>query len=228
MKRVFAALACLVVIHCAYGESCLTLDPELAGRYRGECRDGLAEGHGDAQGIARYQGEFHAGRKHGKGVKIWPSGERYEGGFVDDRKQGYGVYTWANGERYEGGFENDRRSGFGTYTWPDGKAYRGQWENDRIMGSPEAWMLEHARVRARLEEEARASVAKPGTPVCRQLAVGISEQDWIRGMVVGASGLLVNVRVEDPGRFPHTLNGTEIAGGALVWDVGTSWMPCIK
>lgn len=69
----------------ANGQSaCRVLDPELAGIHQGGCKDGLAEGYGEAKGSAEYRGDFHAGRKHGKGVKTWPSGDRYDGPWAND------------------------------------------------------------------------------------------------------------------------------------------------
>src|SRR5487761_2731539 len=64
--------------------SCKVLDPELQGTYVGGCKNGLADGYGEASGTAHYEGQFKAGRKDGKGVKTWPDGDRYDGEFVAD------------------------------------------------------------------------------------------------------------------------------------------------
>jgi hypothetical protein len=109
-------------------------------------------------------------------VKTWPNGDRYEGQFVDDRKDGVGTYTWgpggpAAGERYQGDFRADRRHGFGIYTWPSGDQYVGEWANDTIAGPPTPAML----ARSRQEKEAEVAM-RPGTKVCRQMTVGISER----------------------------------------------------
>jgi len=117
-------------------ETCQVLDPELKDFYYGPCQDGLAHGEGHARGIAQYRGEFKAGRKHGKGVKVWPVGDSYSGDFVEDRKQGRGVYTWGRGrnegERYDGEYRADLRHGQGTYRWPNGEVYDGPWIADRM------------------------------------------------------------------------------------------------
>jgi len=236
VRRLLVALAgCAAVTFApcaASGEApCHVLDPELSTIYQGGCKNGLADGYGVAKGIAQYRGDFRAGLKHGKGVKTWPWGDRYEGEFVDDLKQGSGIYAWgprglSNGQSYVGGYLADRRHGFGTYTWPDGEVYAGQWRNDQIVGTPTLRMLERARVRARAESEALAAIAVPGIKVCRQATVGISERDWIRGVVVEASAGNVGVKIVDPGRFLHTLYGAEIARDALVWDSTTAWVPC--
>ena len=38
---------------------------------------------------------------HGKGEKVWASGDKYKGDWVEDVKTGQGVYIWSNGDRYE-------------------------------------------------------------------------------------------------------------------------------
>src|SRR5512139_2318889 len=123
----------------AAAQECKVLDPELQGAYAGPCKDGLAEGVGQAKGAAEYRGEFRAGRKHGKGVKTWPNGDRYEGEFAEDHREGRGKYTWGRGpwegESYEGGYLADKRHGEGTYRFSSGDVYRGLWAEDRIAGN---------------------------------------------------------------------------------------------
>jgi hypothetical protein len=186
------------------------LDPELQEFYAGPCINGLAEGHGIARGSAQYEGDFKAGRKHGKGVKTWANGDRYEGEFADDRREGDGTYTWGRGpwqgERYEGGFAADRRNGFGEYRYSSGDVYRGEWKDDAAIGPPTEMM----RARAKFEEEALAAVGKRGTKVCREIAVGIGGRDWERGVVEEVKGNQVAVRV----------------GGELRWDRASAWLPC--
>jgi hypothetical protein len=74
---------------------------------------------------------------------------------------------------------------------------------------------------------AEAAVAKPGTKVCRYVQLGIAERDLIRGVVQGEEGASIRVRIEDPGRFPNSINGTPLARGALVLDKAAAWTPCI-
>jgi hypothetical protein len=208
--------------------TCGVLDPELAGLYQGGCKDGLAEGHGEARGTAEYSGDFHAGRKHGKGVKIWSSGDRYEGEFVEDRKEGIGTYTWgvrgpAAGERYSGAYVNDRRQGYGVYEWPSGDRYAGQWSGDAVAGTPTPMMI----ARARAKTETLAAVGKPGTKVCRALPVGIAVRDWVRGDVTAVDAERIAVRITDPGRQPHVIDGQPLAKGATLWSAAEQWLPCL-
>src|SRR6266446_3745071 len=122
-----------LLVGSVQAQDCRVLDPELQASYAGPCVSGLAEGYGSAAGIAQYQGEFKAGRKHGQGVKTWPNGDRYEGEFVEDRKEGTGTYAFGRGpwlgERYEGRFLDDRRHGLGVYgraTWSGTRLRRGR------------------------------------------------------------------------------------------------------
>lgn len=221
------ALALLILPFVSYGqERCRVLDPELQGFYEGPCVDGLAEGTGHAKGRAEYRGEFKAGRKHGRGAKTWPNGDGYEGAFVEDRKEGRGVYVfgrgpWA-GERYEGEFANDRRHGQGVYRWPSGDVYSGPWEND----SPTGPLTEMMLARAIYERNARAAVSRPGRKVCREMEVGIGTRDWLRGTVTAVEGASVVIRIDDAGRHPHVLAGTEVRSGELLRDSPLAWTPC--
>ena len=70
-------------------------------------------------------------------------------------------------------------------------------------------------------------MAKPGARVCRELQVGIAERDWVRGVVVAVEGASVNVQVDDPGRYTHTLNGVEVKHGAILRDNPANWVPCL-
>ena len=208
--------------------ACRVFDPELAGTYQGGCRDGLAEGYGEAKGLAQYRGDFHAGRKHGKGAKTWPSGDRYEGEFAEDRKEGSGEFTWSPrgpsaGERYSGAYLNDRRHGYGVYEWPSGDRYAGDWANDAVTGVPTRAMI----ARARAKTETLAAVAKPGVKVCRALLVGIAVRDWIRGEVTAVDAERIAVRIDEPGQQPHVIDGRPLVKGMTVWSEAEEWTPCL-
>ena len=222
-----SSFACVPAAMSQTAGQCMVLDPELQGSYAGGCRDGLAEGPGNARGIAEYRGEFHAGRKHGKGVKSWPEGDRYEGDFVDDQKEGFGTYIWSTrgssaGERYTGAYRADRRNGFGTYTWPNGDVYAGPWANDQIVGA----LTPNMMARARAEMELRNAVAKPGAKVCRKMTIGIASTDWIRGTVMAVEADRIAVRIDDPGQFFETIGNTPIAKGITIRDAISAWAPC--
>jgi hypothetical protein len=146
---------------------------------------------------------------------------------VDERKEGVGTYVWgrggsAPGERYTGDFRADKRHGFGVYSWPSGDQYTGEWADDFAVGPPTVGML----ARARSLKEAEVATARPGTKVCRVLAIGISEKDLLTGIVTDTRPGQIAVRVENPGRFPNALDGVPLSRDTIVWDAVTAWSPC--
>jgi len=222
------AAAALFPLGAIAQTACRVLDSELAGTYQGGCKDGLAQGYGEAKGSAEYRGDFHSGRKHGKGVKTWPSGDRYEGEFAEDRKEGVGMYTWSArgpsaGESYSGAYLNDFRHGQGVYAWPSDDRYTGPWAHDAITGTPTPRMI----ARARAKTEALATVGKPGVKVCRALPVGIAVRDWISGEVTAVDAGRVAVRIDDPGRQPHVIDNLPLVRGVTIWSEAPDWTPCL-
>jgi hypothetical protein len=208
---------------------CLVLDPELQGSYTGGCADGRAEGQGTAKGIAAYAGEFHLGKKHGRGVKTWSWGDRYEGGFVDDAKSGWGIYTWGErsafaGDRYEGEFVSDKRNGYGVYAWASGDSYAGPWKDDAVAGRATPMMI--ARFRA--TNASLEAMAKPGVKLCHESTFGIGLRTWSEGETQGVnpSTRQVSVKVTKLGSAPLLVAGTEVAVGQVVWDDPLNWIPC--
>ena len=76
------------------------------------------------------------------------------------------------------------------------------------------------------ETAATAAVAKRGVKVCRPVAVGIGERDWLRGVVEEVSDRRIGVRIVDAGRFPHVLDGVAISVGDIFRDATILWTPC--
>ncbi|MBN1387076.1 MAG: hypothetical protein JW965_01430 [Bacteroidales bacterium] len=80
-------------------EKCDVLAESLKGEYRGECKRGLANGYGEAQGEDYYIGDFKKGYPHGNGVYTWSTGEKYEGEWDMGLRDGEGTYYFfANGK----------------------------------------------------------------------------------------------------------------------------------
>ncbi len=226
---VLALTLCALSAAAQAQSKCLVLDPELQDSYAGACRDGKAEGQGTAKGSAVYVGEFHEGKKQGRGVKTWPWGDRYDGDFLNDAKHGMGRYTWGArsafaGDRYEGGFANDKRNGYGVYVWASGDAYAGPWKEDAVAGRATPMML--ARFRA--TKESLAAMAKPGVKLCRGSTVGAGSKEWIEAetQAVNQSTLTVAVKITKPGPAPLVVAGTQVAVGEIVWDDPLNWIPC--
>jgi hypothetical protein len=208
--------------------SCKVIDPELQGYHAGGCVNGLAEGRGEAAGTAQYRGDFRTGKKHGKGVKLWPNtGDRYDGEFADDRKEGSGTYVWGPrsawaGEKYTGSYLNDMRHGYGTYEWSSEDRYTGSWANDIATGPATPGMI----LRARAYSEARAAIARPGIKVCREMKVGIATLEWIKGSVVAVEEDGISVRIDEPGQLGHLIRGIPVSKGTLIKDDFPNWKPC--
>lgn len=63
-----------------------------------------------------YEGEFSSGSTYGgKGVVIFPNGDRYEGELFNNAYHNYGVYTFANGIRCECMWKNGGMDGKGVF-----------------------------------------------------------------------------------------------------------------
>jgi hypothetical protein len=87
--------------------------------------------------------------------------------------------------------------------------------------------LHQQRLAARMRLQALASVGSPGQFVCSRLKVGISEHDWIKGYVVAVTDNAIEVRITDPGQFPHEYQGKSLVAGMRVKEEAIKWQPCI-
>lgn len=103
------------VIHFSYSQdvNCKVLKPEIAVSYTGDCKKGLANGKGIAEGK-----------------------DKYEGKFKDGLPQGNGIYHYANGEIYKGDFKNGMKNGNGKFTFKymgKDSTYMGIWKEDVLV-----------------------------------------------------------------------------------------------
>jgi len=94
-------LCCLILSSLtSYGQSdCKVLKAEISLIYKGECKNGLAHGKGEASGRDNYSGDFRKGLPHGKGIYTWASGEEYEGGWKKGMRHGSGTYSYISNGR---------------------------------------------------------------------------------------------------------------------------------
>jgi len=232
MIRALATAALLLVTLPPAAQAqarCEVADTELRGSYQGGCVDGKAEGRGTAKGTAAYTGEFHLGKKHGKGVKSWPWGDRYEGEFADDYRDGWGIYTWGErslfaGDRFEGAYTLDKRNGYGVYNWESGDSYAGPWKDDAIAGRATPMMI--ARFRA--TNAAMEAISKPGTKVCHDSIVGSGKavSTEAETQVLNEKARQVSLKVTKLGLAPTLVAGAPVAVGDVVWDDPLNWIPC--
>lgn len=70
--------------------SCKVTLRELTGIYTGDCKNGLANGKGDAKGLYHYTGTFKDGMPNGTGDYYLSDSEYYSGNFQDGIKEGKG------------------------------------------------------------------------------------------------------------------------------------------
>jgi len=115
MKKIIFSIAIFaLIVHVSAQESCKVIPEKLQGTYKGECKEGLADGDGTATGTDTYEGHFSAGLPHG-----------------------FGTYTWNDGSVYTGQWKKGMRNGRGKYTHMlDGKEIvdDGLWKNDTYKG----------------------------------------------------------------------------------------------
>jgi hypothetical protein len=98
--------------------------------YIGALRNGRFEGEGiyaTRDGLL-YEGQWKAGRAHGRGRLVLPNGEHYEGSFRNGFAEGSGIFTETTWERFEGTFRAGRRDGTGKTILPSGLAYESYWK----------------------------------------------------------------------------------------------------
>lgn len=72
---------------------CKVLLDKIASQYTGDCKKGVAEGDGSAEGEDRYEGEFKKGLPDGSGVYTFANGDVYNGDFKKGLKEGKGKMT---------------------------------------------------------------------------------------------------------------------------------------
>lgn len=83
----------------------------------------------------RYMGTMHAGKRHGRGIMVWPDGKwHYDGEWNHDNRHGRGTMHFTNDQHYDGEWKDDSFHGRGTYTYGDGSRYEGQWKKGSKHG----------------------------------------------------------------------------------------------
>ena len=125
MKRVYLLPVLIFVISSALycQDQCAVLLKGIADRYEGACKNGLADGEGEAWGTDHYRGSFRKGLPHGKGTYNYADGSVYVGTWARGLRQGEGRLTFrshgADSIR-EGVWKNDEYSG----KVPEGPGYK--------------------------------------------------------------------------------------------------------
>jgi len=103
--------------------------------WEGTWEGDLLSGHGTYSGEdGKYEGDFEASEKSGKGDFVWRTNDRYTGDWYRDTMNGEGQYYWPDGKVYSGFFRDGQRNGLGTLKMPDGSKYEGEFKNDKCEG----------------------------------------------------------------------------------------------
>lgn len=104
---------------------CKVKDMSISGgSYKGGCKDGLADGQGEAYGIASFPDAY----VEGAGVPA-----SYVGAFSNGYPHGEGTYQWPSGAKYVGEFIMGNRKGFGTYYNTAFAPESGLWDGSRLV-----------------------------------------------------------------------------------------------
>ena len=109
--------------HGKYTEAC-------GSRYEGEWKAGQRHGRGVQWWAAtgdEYQGEWKANRRHGQGRLCCTDGRVYSGGWAADREEGRGKLVNADNSAYDGNFAAGQYHGSGVKVWPNAQRYKGEW-----------------------------------------------------------------------------------------------------
>jgi hypothetical protein len=80
-------------LHAQEEGECKVLVPALNGVYQGGCKNGLANGKGQASGTDAYEGGFRNGYPNGKGTYTWATGNTYKGEWLKGMREGEGVFS---------------------------------------------------------------------------------------------------------------------------------------
>jgi len=96
MKSPIIAFLILFVSIYAFGQEIKepVLKKELAGKYEGELKKGLAHGQGTAIGLDTYTGQFNKGFPEGQGTYTFSNRDEYRGEFLRGLFSGKGVLTY--------------------------------------------------------------------------------------------------------------------------------------
>jgi len=109
-------ISVLLIANLTMGQQsdCKVLMPAISGKYSGECKKGLANGNGAAQGTDHYEGHFSKGLPDGQGIYTWPNGSYFQGQWEKGFKNGIGkmVYKSLAGDSVVTGYwEKDNYKG---------------------------------------------------------------------------------------------------------------------
>ncbi len=158
--------------------------PNESIRWKGKCKNGLAEGKGtlewfkNGQPNGVYTGTLRDGERNGHGTFRTANGDFYEGEFVNNTVNGHGIVRWADGDSFEGEFLADKKNGHGTYRYADGRTESGIWKNTECPGCPVKPAPSPAAVVAQLCEQLSTGASIDGLR-CENAAKNVAEDTTV-------------------------------------------------
>ena len=107
-------------------------------KYEGEWRAGKPHGKGSLWKMEkrlrkRYAGDWVQGKRSGRGA-AWTREGAYLGDFLDNVRQGHGKMVYEDGSEYEGEWKHNMRDGYGALRNSAGDLYKGRWSQDKKHG----------------------------------------------------------------------------------------------
>jgi hypothetical protein len=81
----------------------------------------------------RYDGDWIANKKHGKGIHYYRNGDVYDGPWENGERDGLnGKYTYykKKSKEYTGDWKNNEKHGHGVMRFTNGDKYDGDWKNN--------------------------------------------------------------------------------------------------
>ncbi|KAK0147135.1 Radial spoke head 10 B [Merluccius polli] len=119
--------------------------------YEGDIYNGIRHGigtHRCAVSPVLYRGQWHRGKRQGKGVIYYSRDETswYDGDWLGNKREGWGVRRYPSGNVYEGEWRDNARHGEGTMKWLTlGEQHAGTWSNGVQQGQgTHTWFVERA------------------------------------------------------------------------------------
>jgi hypothetical protein len=91
--------------------------------------------------------------ENGKGIFLFPNGDKYEGDFENSHLKGYGTYTDFRGNVYVGYFKDDKFNGLGKFMRNDGTKYIGEFVNGKRNGLGTQWYSETYKEKGKWEND---------------------------------------------------------------------------
>lgn len=186
--------------------------PGLQGKYSGGCKDGYAEGKGEATGTEHYTGTFKKGKPNGKGTYHYIDSSYFTGNFQDGIKEGKGEMHYRSavtGDSVVKGYWSGdvfRGSRYTTYTFTSNQVFESMdispmGENDNmvtfeignITGSPNGTMIH--------------SLTLSSGPVLSLTDLISLEGEFIRKVTSNVTGRISSYTYEVK-KFPAKLMGT--------------------